>query len=120
MTTEAKLRELLAIYVHAHRHGNSVSNFIEDQAQDALSESTSFALASNQCHHGYGTESGDHRCKYQDQIAQLEETLELLVDHQNGCPLPKYEKEWTRAMALAQKLLSHRKEIDNEDASTTA
>jgi hypothetical protein len=32
----------------------------------------------------------------------LHEALELLYDHQNGCPLPKYEKDWTRAMKDAR------------------
>lgn len=31
----------------------------------------------------------------------LLEALEMLRDFQNGCPLPKYEKEWNRAMELA-------------------
>lgn len=38
-------------------------------------ESESFGLAANQCHHGYGTENGDHRCRYQDRIAELEAEL---------------------------------------------
>jgi hypothetical protein len=34
-------------------------------------------------------------------------TLCLLRDNQNGCPLPKYEKEWTRAMTQANRILEH-------------
>jgi hypothetical protein len=33
--------------------------------------------------------------------AELLEALQALVAHQNGCPLPKYENGWNRAMALA-------------------
>lgn len=38
-------------------------------------------------------------------VEALEETLGLLVDHQNGCPLPSYEEKWNRAMADAKNLL---------------
>lgn len=38
-------------------------------------------------------------------IQDLRETLSQLRDHQNGCPLPKYEKAWTEAMADAERLL---------------
>ncbi len=31
--------------------------------------------------------------------------LRNLYDHQNGCPLPKYETEWNAAMAQAERLL---------------
>lgn len=34
-------------------------------------EEENFSLAANQCHHGYGDEYGNHRCKYQDEIAAL-------------------------------------------------
>lgn len=39
------------------------------------------------------------------QNAALREALQLLHDYQNGCPLPSYEKGWTRAMALTQEAL---------------
>lgn len=32
----ARLREMLTIYVHAHEHGASVRSFIEAQAKEAL------------------------------------------------------------------------------------
>ena len=38
-------------------------------------------------------------------VDALKETLGLLVDHQNGCPLPSYADEWDRAMAQAKDLL---------------
>lgn len=38
-------------------------------------------------------------------VEALKETLGLLVDHQNGCPLPSYADEWNRAMAQAKDLL---------------
>jgi len=40
----------------------------------------------------------------------LVEALEQLMDHQNGCPLPKYEKGWTHAMQLASAALAQAKE----------
>ena len=39
------------------------------------------------------------------EIARLREALQLLHDHQNGCPLPKYEKDWNRAMELTEQIL---------------
>jgi len=41
----------------------------------------------------------------QGQAERLRDALELLVDHQNGCPLPSYEAGWTRAMKLAREIL---------------
>ena len=35
----------------------------------------------------------------------LRDVLASLVAHQNGCPLPKYEKGWNEAMAKANALL---------------
>ena len=32
--------------------------------------------------------------------------LRLLHDNQNGCPLPKYEKQWTEAIERAGKVLN--------------
>lgn len=37
---------------------------------------------------------------------ELYEALLLLVDHQNGCPLPKYETQWRKAMADARAALA--------------
>lgn len=37
--------------------------------------------------------------------AALQEALQLLYDCQNGCPLPKYEAEWNRAMALTRSII---------------
>ena len=39
---------------------------------------------------------------------KLFDCLERLVDYQNGCPLPSYEKKWTRAMTDAAILLGRR------------
>lgn len=44
------------------------------------------------------------------QIATLREALQLLYDVQNGCPLPKYQKDWDRAMELTQQALKEVKE----------
>jgi len=38
------------------------------------------------------------------EIARLREALQLLYSVQNGCPLPSYEKDWNRAMELAQRV----------------
>ena len=46
-----------------------------------------------------------HLAASQERCGKLEEALGDLVDHQNGCPLPKYEQEWNLAMAKAQELL---------------
>ena len=35
----------------------------------------------------------------------LREALQLLYDCQNGCPLPKYEADWNRAMRLSERAL---------------
>lgn len=40
---------------------------------------------------------------------RLREALQLLHDHQNGCPLPKYEKDWNRAMELTKQALTETK-----------
>lgn len=39
------------------------------------------------------------------EIERLKEALQLLYDNQNGCPLPKYEADWNRAMQLAEAVL---------------
>jgi hypothetical protein len=36
---------------------------------------------------------------------ELAETLEDLMDHQNGPPLPTYEKRWTEIMERGRKLI---------------
>lgn len=46
------------------------------------------------------------KCRQQSQlIIRLQEALQLLYSVQNGCPLPKYEKDWNRAMVLTQDAL---------------
>lgn len=39
------------------------------------------------------------------QIATLREALQLLYDVQNGCPLPKYQADWDKAMEMTDRLL---------------
>jgi len=41
------------------------------QAENARLQQENFALAADQCHSGYGDEWGNHRCKYQDELARL-------------------------------------------------
>lgn len=38
-------------------------------------------------------------------IQELEKALAALYANQNGCPLPKYEAEWSKAMADTERLL---------------
>ena len=40
-----------------------------------------FALSADMCHHGYGDDYGNHRCKYQDKIEELQARLNT----QEGC-----------------------------------
>jgi hypothetical protein len=42
-------------------------------------ETENFALAADQCHHGYGDEHGHHRCIYQDQIEDLKAEIARLM-----------------------------------------
>ena len=41
----------------------------------------------------------------EEQNTALREALALLYSVQNGCPLPKYQEDWDRAMALSQQAL---------------
>lgn len=51
-------------------------------------------------------QSWKEKCEQQaKEITELREALQLLYDCQNGCPLPKYEADWTRAMELAEHAL---------------
>ena len=46
--------------------------------------------------------------KYQQleqQNAALREALQALYDVQNGCPLPKYQADWDKAMEMTDRLL---------------
>ena len=45
--------------------------------EDAL-RAECFALAADQCHAGYGDEWGNHRCKYQDEIAAIKSREDAL------------------------------------------
>ena len=40
---------------------------------------------------------------------RLRDALQLLLDNQNGCPLPKYEIDWNEAMRLSYELLGETK-----------
>ena len=40
-----------------------------------------------------------------ERIEELEECLGELMDHQNGCPLPKYQNGWDAAMKRGTELL---------------
>lgn len=57
---------------------------------------------------------------------RLVKALRLLYDHQNGCPLPKYTKDWMHAMDLSKSVLADydTAKIDasnlNKSAATTA
>lgn len=71
-------------------HGGRRENYI-NSAKAAIAVMTSkreigylekenFALAADQCHHGYAGEYGHHRCKYQDEIARLQNALSEICD----------------------------------------
>jgi hypothetical protein len=42
-------------------------------------------------------------------ITELRDILQSLVDLQNGCPLPKYEEDWTKTMRRARGALAEAK-----------
>lgn len=46
-----------------------------------------------------------HDAAQRQQIARLREALQLLYDVQNGCPLPKYQDDWDRAIELTEQAL---------------
>jgi hypothetical protein len=51
------------------------------------------------------TGEADFRASLEKGLAEVMDTLEWLVDLQNGCPLPKYENDWNRTIAKARKIL---------------
>lgn len=51
-------------------------------------------------------------------IRQLVDVLQRLCDYQNGCPLPSYEAEWSRAMRDARTLLSGQLLIESENSQS--
>jgi hypothetical protein len=58
--------------------------------------------------HG-ATDVADENGGLREEIARLKEILQLLVDTQNGCPLPKYEEDWNRTMNEARAALEKTK-----------
>ena len=63
---------LLQLDVRQYAERTTVEDNVRLRARVAEIEAEAFRLAANQCHHGSGTESGDHRCRYQDRIVGLE------------------------------------------------
>jgi hypothetical protein len=61
-------------------------------------EAENAALAADQCHKGYGDDRGNHRCAYQDRIADLENQLDIanakLAKAEGGGSTPFEEIEW--------------------------
>ncbi len=53
----------------------------------------------------------DRETKLRSDRAALVEALQLLRDHQNGCPLPKYQKGWDDAMAKADAALAAAEDV---------
>lgn len=51
-------------------------------------------------------------------IRQLVDVLQRLYDYQNGCPLPSYEAEWSRAMSDARALLSGQMLSETENSQS--
>lgn len=48
-------------------------------------------------------------------IEELGEALEDLLDHQNGCPLPKYEIPWNRAVESSRTALNKWRALKGHD-----
>ena len=46
-----------------------------------------------------------------EKVQTLVDALQMLYDHQNGCPLPKYEKDWNEAMRLSADALARHGEL---------
>ena len=46
----------------------------------------------------YFFEKAEELMSYKDISNKLANALQSLYDYQNGCPLPKYKKGWTKAM----------------------
>ena len=55
---------------------NGIIYDLTDGITGTLAKDEKFALAANQCHGGYGDESGNHRCKYQDDADEQSRELE--------------------------------------------
>lgn len=68
----------------------------------AASEYTQIAV---QCWRQENAKLKEELAQSQQREARLREALQLLHDHQNGCPLPSYEEGWTRAMFLTRMVL---------------
>ena len=69
---ERELREVRAAI--GHPQGTNDDWSTEGLAQALRKEC--FGLAADQCHDGYGDDGGNHRCRYQDRIEELEARLE--------------------------------------------
>lgn len=46
-----------------------------------------------------------HDAAQRRRIERMSEALQLLYSVQNGCPLPKYQQDWDRAIELTQRAL---------------
>lgn len=74
---------------------------IEQQAKEIESHKTEIARLKNELSHW----TFERFNQLGAENKTLREALQLLYDTQNGCPLPKYEADWTRAMELAEQVL---------------
>lgn len=52
---------------------------------------------------------GDFERRRERELNEAMDTLRLLHDYQNGCPLPSYEKWWNEAMRRSQQLFDYHK-----------
>lgn len=80
---EAEIKYLLAGIAEAKTDAQA-ARIAELEAQIAQLEREGSELSANQCHNGYAGEHGDHMCKYQDRIAELEEQIAADAEHFEG------------------------------------
>lgn len=97
----------------------AVEQALSEQAERIKQlEAENAALAADQCHGGYGTEWGHHRCKYQNRIAELEVALEGIARcAQHSPPRLALRVQQLVAEALAGRALPPVQSVSNGEAS---
>lgn len=83
------------------KHSKTAIEQIEQQAKEIESHKTEIARLKNELSH----RTFERFNQLGAENKTLREALQLLYDCQNGCPLPKYEADWNRAMKLAEQVL---------------
>lgn len=83
------------------KHSKTAIEQIEQQAREIESHKTEIARLKNELSHW----TFERFNQLGAENKTLREALQLLHDTQNGCPLPKYETDWNRAMELVEQAL---------------